>query len=214
MDEAHYYVDNTIIPRGGAKRRKSMQPRALANVNGSLTSSTSSSSSLSSSIGHNSSTSSNRRSQLPTDWEDTVEDFRRISPSSSTNDINGSVPKTPTSLKMQPNNSETTENNNENDDSEYNFNFNFDFSAMSPATPGFLSQNTRLVQQTCPPKQTNQGLFSSILSSTGRNNDNRSIPDNDLYSLSSGANLRAKLEAARRKSLAFKPRFGSPLSQS
>jgi hypothetical protein len=74
---------------------------------------------------------------------------------------------------------------------------------MSPATPGFL----RLTQQTCPPKQSNQGLFSSMLSESNRTTG----ADDDS---TSGANLRAKLEAARRKSLAFKPRFGSPLSRS
>ncbi|KAI7968138.1 hypothetical protein EIK77_010308 [Talaromyces pinophilus] len=200
VDEAHYCVDSTIIPRGGAKRRKSMQPRALANVNGSLHSSTSSSSSsLSSSIGHGNST-SNRRSRHPTDLEDTVQDFRRMSPNNSVNEL--STPKTPTSAKPPSNNNINNNGNDDEEDSEYNFNFNFDFSAMSPATPGFL----RLTQQTCPPKQSNQGLFSSMLSDSDR--------FSSLDDSSSGANLRAKLEAARRKSLAFKPRFGSPLSRS
>lgn len=175
-----------------------MQPRALANVNGSLQSSTSSSSSsLSSSIGHGSST-SNRRSGHPANLEDTMEDFRRMSPN---NSVNEHSPKTPTSAKTPSNKN----NADDDEDSEYNFNFNFDFSAMSPATPGFL----RLTQQTCPPKQSNQGLFSSMLSESGCG---LSLDDSD--GSSSGANLRAKLEAARRKSLAFKPRFGSPLSRS
>ncbi|EED16448.1 conserved hypothetical protein [Talaromyces stipitatus ATCC 10500] len=199
IDEAHYYVDSTIIPRGGAKRRKSMQPRALANVNGSLMSSTSTSSSstssLSSSIGP-SNNPPNRRSRQ-SDWEDTMQDFRRMSP---TNSVNENVPKTPTNTKTQ------RPEDNDNDESEYKFNFNFDFSAMSPTTPGFLTQNSRLVQQTCPPKQTNQGLFSSMLLSNNHDDVGEISP--------SVANLRAKLEAARRKSLAFKPKFGSPLSRS
>lgn len=201
IDEEHYYVDSTIIPRGGAKRRKSMQPRALANVNGSLKSSTSSSSSSSSSLsssntgGHNNN--SNRQSRLPTDWEDTVEDLRRMSPGIDNNVPN--VPKTPTSLKPKSSTSDA-------DDAEYNFNFEFDFSTMSPATPYFLSRNANLTQQTCPPKQTNQGLFSSYTSSNLGSGNNESS--------TSGKELRAKLEAARRKSLAYKPRFGSPLSHS
>ncbi|PWY86048.1 hypothetical protein BO70DRAFT_360861, partial [Aspergillus heteromorphus CBS 117.55] len=36
LDESHYQVDSSIIPRGGAKRRKSMEPRALSNINGTL----------------------------------------------------------------------------------------------------------------------------------------------------------------------------------
>ena len=41
VDETEYAVDSSIIPRGGAKRRKSMEPRALSNVNGTLVSSSS-----------------------------------------------------------------------------------------------------------------------------------------------------------------------------
>ncbi|QKX53668.1 uncharacterized protein TRUGW13939_00748 [Talaromyces rugulosus] len=175
LDESRYNVDSTIIPRGGAKRRKSMQPRALANVNGSLLSSSTSS----------------RPSRSSTEWEGTVENFKRMSPSPSTpppaagesflNKI-PEAPKTPT-----PGGGDSS------------YAFNFDFSAMSPATPYFLSQPSRLVQQTCPPKQTNQGLFSVSSSESQAPRGNR--------------DLRAKLEAARRKSLAFKPRHESPLSQ-
>ncbi|KAI1854180.1 hypothetical protein JX266_001321 [Neoarthrinium moseri] len=36
LDEAQYYIDTSLVPRGGARRRKSMEPRALANMNGTL----------------------------------------------------------------------------------------------------------------------------------------------------------------------------------
>jgi len=36
LDEAPYYIDTSLVPRGGARRRKSMEPRALANLNGML----------------------------------------------------------------------------------------------------------------------------------------------------------------------------------
>ena len=36
LDEANYAIDTSIIPRGGSRRRKSMEPRALANMNGNL----------------------------------------------------------------------------------------------------------------------------------------------------------------------------------
>jgi hypothetical protein len=161
-----------MIPRGGAKRRKSMEPRALANINGSLTSSVSS-----------------RRSRVPADWE-TIEEFMKLSPNTPPN-ANGEssssrtlpdAPNTPTAQAT--------------DDSTYDFsNFNFDFT-MSPATPYFLSQGAKLIQQTCPPKQTQQGLFFPL---------SGEIEDEPNPS------LRAKLEAARRKSLVFKPKVGSPL---
>lgn len=36
MDEKNYRVDTTVVPRGGQNRRKSMEPTAIANVNGTL----------------------------------------------------------------------------------------------------------------------------------------------------------------------------------
>lgn len=42
LDETPYSVDTAMIPRGGHKRRKSMEPRALANLNGTLVPSSSS----------------------------------------------------------------------------------------------------------------------------------------------------------------------------
>ncbi|KAH8682346.1 hypothetical protein BX600DRAFT_544737 [Xylariales sp. PMI_506] len=36
LDEAPYYIDTSLVPRGGARRRKSMEPKALANLNGTL----------------------------------------------------------------------------------------------------------------------------------------------------------------------------------
>ncbi|CAI4218758.1 unnamed protein product [Parascedosporium putredinis] len=39
LDEAPYNVDTSLVPRGGGRRRKSMEPKALANLNGTLISS-------------------------------------------------------------------------------------------------------------------------------------------------------------------------------
>jgi hypothetical protein len=39
MDESMYAVDTAMVPRGGHKKRKSMEPRALANFNGTIVSS-------------------------------------------------------------------------------------------------------------------------------------------------------------------------------
>jgi hypothetical protein len=36
LDESSYAVDSTILPRGGSRRRKSMEPRMLVNANGNL----------------------------------------------------------------------------------------------------------------------------------------------------------------------------------
>jgi hypothetical protein len=36
LDETPYAIDTALVPRGGHRRRKSMEPRALANMNGTL----------------------------------------------------------------------------------------------------------------------------------------------------------------------------------
>ncbi|KAI0106693.1 hypothetical protein F4814DRAFT_428823 [Daldinia grandis] len=36
VEEAPYYIDTSLVPRGGRNRRKSMEPKALANLNGTL----------------------------------------------------------------------------------------------------------------------------------------------------------------------------------
>lgn len=43
LDEAPYYIDTGVAPRDGARRRKSMEPKALANMNGMLVATTPSS---------------------------------------------------------------------------------------------------------------------------------------------------------------------------
>lgn len=72
----------------------------------------------------------------------------------------------------------------------------FDSMAGSPTTPYFL-HSKQLTQQTCPPKQT-QELFFPV---SGRIEDQ---PD---------ASLRHRLLLARRKSLQWAPKIGSPLAE-
>lgn len=84
----------------------------------------------------------------------------------------------------------------------YNF-ANLDAIGMSPATPGFLGNRSKLVQQSCPPKQSNRGLFPtakpvSIILDEGQDEESR-------------RQRRFRMEAARRKSLVYKPAVASPL---
>ena len=67
----------------------------------------------------------------------------------------------------------------------------------SPTTPYYLSRGAELVQQTCPPKQTMQALFPL----SGRIEDQ---PDE---------RVRQRLLMARRKSLQWAPKVGSPLGR-
>lgn len=68
----------------------------------------------------------------------------------------------------------------------------------SPTTPYYLSRGAQLVQQTCPPKQQTQERLFPL---SGRIEDQ---PD---------AVLRQRLMAARRKSMQFVPKIGSPLGR-
>jgi len=66
----------------------------------------------------------------------------------------------------------------------------------SPTTPYFLHPQ-QLIQQTCPPKQTQQPLFPTVDSRNGLSSES----------------IRERLLLARRKSLQFVPKVGSPLAK-
>ncbi|KGO71723.1 hypothetical protein PITC_027360 [Penicillium italicum] len=178
LDETPYAVDSSIIPRGGAKRRKSMEPRALSNVNGTLVRI---SESPAPSAG-------GRRSGVN---PGAVEGFRKITP--------------PTHQQLMPSTpprQSSTDNYQFPATPGYNF-ANLDAIGMSPATPGFLGNRSKLVQQSCPPKQSNRGLFpsakpASIILDDGQDEESR-------------RKRRFRMEAARRKSLVYKPAVASPL---
>ena len=72
----------------------------------------------------------------------------------------------------------------------------YDPAAASPTTPYYMAQGAKLVQQTCPPKQSRQGLF-PVSGKVGDQEDE---------------GVRLRLEAARR-SMGWKPRVGSPLGR-
>ncbi|KAJ5980378.1 hypothetical protein N7481_007676 [Penicillium waksmanii] len=121
-----------------------------------------------------------------------IDGFRKITPPSPQKD----VPSTPTqqSSSDQYNFPQTPG---------YNF-ANLDAIGMSPATPYFLSNRNQLVQQSCPPKQTNKGLFPV------------SVPSFSLEQESeedARQQQRARMEAARRKSTFYRPAIGSPLKR-
>ncbi|KAJ5774090.1 hypothetical protein N7457_008986 [Penicillium paradoxum] len=177
LDETPYAVDSSIIPRGGAKRRKSMEPRALSNVNGTLV----------------------RISQSPAPCPGgrrsgvnpgAVETFRKITPPT-----HQPMPSTPPQQASADSYQFPAT-------PGYNF-ANLDAIGMSPATPGFLGNHSKLIQQSCPPKQTNRGLFpgakpTSRLSNEGEDEESR-------------RKRRFRMEAARRKSLVYKPAVRSSL---
>lgn len=67
----------------------------------------------------------------------------------------------------------------------------------SPTTPYYLSRGAELVQQTCPPKQPQQLLF----------------PLSGVIADQPDESVRRRLLLARRKSLQWAPKVGSPLGR-
>ena len=235
LDEADYAVDLTMIPRGGQKRRKSMEPRALSNINGSVVKLDSSASSV-----------SGRRTFGADEQEAAMQELRKLSPTPqsvrsrrttvefSMDDESGlATPRPQRRDKRQssahrarrssimPPDPDSTPRADQpiqppatpsfDYDSDYTFNFNDDdntISAPSPTTPFYLSERSRLVQQTCPPKQSRQGLFDSKPSGGSGSGSGAA---GDEFTMSEG--LRRRLEAARRKSLVWRPKVGSPLAK-
>ncbi|KAJ5128837.1 hypothetical protein N7526_007003 [Penicillium atrosanguineum] len=178
LDETPYTVDCSIIPRGGAKRRKSMEPRALSNVNGTLVRTAEPSTPSASGRRHGANLGA-------------IETFRKITPPTPVQ-----VPSTPEQSNDHYAIPQTPG---------YNF-ANLDAIGMSPATPYFLSNRNKLVQQSCPPKQSQQGLFSTSKPSTRRELFDEDDDDERRKQ-------RTRMEAARRKTNLFKPSAGSPLKR-
>lgn len=81
-------------------------------------------------------------------------------------------------------------------------------SQMSPTTPYYLSQGAKLMQQTCPPKQTQKGLFDMEKTGSGKG-----FPVSGRIDDQPDEGVRKRLEQARRKTMNWKPRVGSPLTR-
>ncbi|KAL9599102.1 MAG: hypothetical protein Q9219_004060 [cf. Caloplaca sp. 3 TL-2023] len=172
LDEADYAIDTSIVPRGGSRRRKSMEPRALANLNGSLVPAETSPV-KGPAAAEMSPTKEFLTFDTPASRRETFE-FQRQTP-----------PATPVVGQSTSPPGDDEEMGNE-----------FD-SPLSPTTPYYLSRGAKLVQQTCPPKQT-QELFFPV---SGQIEDQ----PNEA--------VRQRLLMARRKSLQWASKVQSPLGR-
>jgi hypothetical protein len=199
LDEASYAVDTALVPRGGHRRRKSMEPKALAKLNGTLVPS------LSTTPARNANMSPTREFLSFPDTPATSKSRRRESvqwvrsPSStSSNDekmnddtlMLSPVPATPAPESI----------------SAYGENGLYGDETPAGQTPYFLHKE-QLVQKTAPAQ--------------GRHFD---IPGDDEHGSSAGMgqvflsekkdeSVMMRLMAARRKSLQFAPKIGSPLAK-
>lgn len=199
LDEAPYAVDTSIVPRGGARRRKSMEPRAIANLNGMLVPTPVRSNNARGCQTAPSTPANNRRASGL--WVRTPEESRIDDDDGGHGDSDGSddendrwtapltpVPKTPAPEAIA------------------RFAANISPDPDTPSSVGSLDSEDPLgrdddrqesLLRTCPPKRTAFiELGESILS---KEKDERIL---------------MRLMAARRKSLQFAPKVGSPLSKS
>ncbi|PHH60180.1 hypothetical protein CDD81_1960 [Ophiocordyceps australis] len=172
LDEDAYRIDTRWMPRGGGRRRKSMEPKALVNINGSLVTAKASSCSTAPS------TPMNRRDSslwmfTPLGDEDKSDAQHQDWPSV----VLTPVPKTPAAEAV----------------ARYAAQLPDDASDMTDPSPA----REQLVTRTCPPKQQHKfaDLGEGVL---GRDKDE---------------NVLMRLMAARRKSLQFAPKIGSPLAK-
>ncbi|CAM1510138.1 Fc.00g004730.m01.CDS01 [Cosmosporella sp. VM-42] len=176
LDEAPYYIDTKTVPRGGARRRKSMEPKALANLNGTLVSSPVKGSHSQTAPN----TPVNRRESsawmfTPSDQADEDMEDHEWS-----NIILTPVPKTPAPDVI----------------ARYAANIDPETPSVDDDEDDLSPTKDTLLTRTCPPKanpfrEMGEGLLSQ---------------DKDEQVL-------MRLMAARRKSLQFAPRIGSPLAK-
>lgn len=188
MDEAPYAVDLSVLPRGGSRRRKSMQPRALLNNNGSL--------SLSASVPHqrrsfSAELSREMRDELintPVRGREIAQQDLSGSPATDGNDGATTEPVPSPGNGYFTASANDQADNDEAEDAEGDSflppatptgfvaydpadpafqtpfaagpdSANDPSAALSPTTPFYLDQGHKLIQMTCPPKQTGKGLF-------------------------------------------------------
>ena len=130
LAEADYAIDTSTVPRGGSRRRKSMEPRALANMNGNLIpAGTETPAKVSASE------MSPTKEFLTFDTPASRRDTFIIERQEPKDQESAAVPATPVATLAQDTMLE-------------------DGSAWgSPTTPYYLSKGAELVQRTCPPKR-------------------------------------------------------------
>jgi len=129
LDEADYAIDTSLVPRGGSRRRKSMEPRALANLNGNLV--PADSAETPAKCAHLSPTKEFLTFDTPASRRETFV----IDPAQAHVTMDMQTPATPVAIPADDDMLE--------DGSMWG----------SPTTPYYLSKGAKLIQQTCPPKQ-------------------------------------------------------------
>jgi hypothetical protein len=201
LDEAPYQIDTSLVPRGGARRRKSMEPRAIANLNGMLVPSPVNNS-RGSHTAPNTPANNRRASALWIRSPEKSLDDEADHEGSDHSDADGEdeetewgsltpVPKTPapeTIARFAANISpgSTSPSSDSSDDGEDPLSRDDDAD----------SRRQEMLLRTCPPKRT---TFVE--------------PGDGILRKDKDGGMLMRLMAARRKSLQFAPKVGSPLAK-
>ncbi|KAF5492625.1 hypothetical protein CGCS363_v011107 [Colletotrichum siamense] len=170
LPEDEYSIDTSLVPRGGARRRKSMEPTALANQNGMLVPSPVKG-------GRDNKTAPN----TPMNRRDSTVWMHTPSDEADDEEVDWEGLMSPVPVTPAP-------------DALARYAAN-----VTPETPGatdYDSSPTKLLMQTCPPK----------------NNAFAEMGDG-ILKREKDETVMQRLMAARRKSLQFAPKIGSPLAK-
>ncbi|KAI1375381.1 hypothetical protein F4677DRAFT_422671 [Hypoxylon crocopeplum] len=183
LDEAPYYIDTSLVPRGGRNRRKSMEPKALANLNGTLVTPMKNNSGAPRECQTVPNNHMSRRDS--TAWMRTPSDIDEDEDAPGEHDWDREismltpVPKTPAPETVAK--------------------FAMDVTPDTPSTVNYGEnsfEKEQLLMRTCPPKK-------SVYADLGEG----------MLRQEKDQGILMRLMAARRKSLQFAPKIASPLSK-
>ncbi|KAI9841326.1 MAG: hypothetical protein M1837_000759 [Sclerophora amabilis] len=247
LDESPYSVDISMVPRGGHKRRKSMEPRALSNVNGHV---------VPSSNATPGGVNGSSMTPMPTPASASAISLAKEFLNLSSSPVGLSSPSSPTPSATTPPppppppplRASGTPATNHNFSPPQTHSYQLfsattdvdDMTYSSPATPYYLDNLSALAQRTCPPKQAGERLFFPPGSPTHQNHShNHSHPHHDTATTQKDSGgltnvapllpskederrerdrrdmdaVRRRLLLAKRKTLQFAPKIGSPLAR-
>ncbi|KAG8533104.1 uncharacterized protein KY384_001887 [Bacidia gigantensis] len=139
LDEANYAIDLSLVPRGGHRRRKSMEPKALANLEGSLVL-----------AGNDTPPKAHQMSPTKEFLALNTPASRRDTFVLETEQVTSEEAEQLSMLSSLP----ATPDRNQGEGSQ-----DGDIMGASPTTPFYLSKGATLIQRTCPPKHKGDRLF-------------------------------------------------------
>ncbi|KAI0109113.1 hypothetical protein GGR51DRAFT_106993 [Nemania sp. FL0031] len=186
LDEKDYRVDTSLVPRGGQNRRKSMEPKAIANVNGTLVTPMKVNSGL-----------SREPQTVPNNYMSRRDSTIWMRSPSEHDEEDEDAPSEPSEMDWETTNALILTPVPQTPAPEMVARFAMNISPSTPTTSSFnpSAGHNQLLMQTCPPKPSGlinlgQGLVNSYQDP-----------------------VQVRLMAARRKSMQFAPEVSSPLKK-